>query len=385
MKFSFYRDDISRLSSDLLVLGIFEDFLEAEAYFPQLDKALEGLLSRVVKEEDFKGKEEQVLLLHTHNRLGISRVALLGLGKRTDFQIADTRKYGASAVQLAEKAGSRTVALALPSVDSTATGKTVQFLVEGTLLGRYRFERYKTKESRAKGKIESVKILIPPGETAPGLHVVSRAEIIARAVILARDLVNEPACQLTPQKLAEIAQSLAKEKGLACKVLGPKECERLKMNLFLAVSQGSVEEPRFIHLTYKPKGKEKSKKRLVLIGKGVTFDSGGLSLKQTQSMVDMKTDMAGAAALLGVVGALPDLGLAVEVHVIIAATENMISGSAYKLGDVFVGLAGKSVEIVNTDAEGRLTLADALAYGAKFSPDEIVDLATLTGACMVPL
>jgi len=384
MKFLFCSDDPGTLSTDLLAIGAFEDQVAEVPLFNQLDRQLEGLLSRLVEAEKFKAKDDQVLVLHTLERLGPARLALVGLGKRDDFQVTDTRRYGAAAVQAAQRASARGLALALPPLDPTALERSAQCLAEGVLLGAYRFDRYKSKESRDEA-VESATLLVPADRADSARLAVSRAEIVARAVATARDLVNEPASALTPRLLADFALGFAKDAGLECKVLGPRECEKLKMGLFLAVSRGSVEEPRFIHLTYRPKGKDKPKHRYVLVGKGVTFDSGGLSLKPTQSMLDMKTDMAGAAAVLAVAGALPALGLKAEVHVLIAATENMISGSAYKIGDVFAGMTGKTVEIVNTDAEGRLTLADAIAYGVKLAPDEIIDLATLTGACVVAL
>jgi leucyl aminopeptidase len=214
-------------------------------------------------------------------------------------------------------------------------------------------------------------------------RMVDRGKTVATAVARARDLVNEPAGELTPRRLAEIAKDLAKKAGLEAKVLGPKDCEKLGMGMYLAVAQGSDEEPRLIHLLYKPKSKPR--KRIVLIGKGVTFDSGGLSLKPSASMEDMKIDMAGAAVVISAIAALSELGVPYEVHAIAAATENMPSGKAYKLGDVLRSMAGKTVEINNTDAEGRLTLGDAITYAQAAEPDEVFDFATLTGACMVAL
>jgi leucyl aminopeptidase len=205
---------------------------------------------------------------------------------------------------------------------------------------------------------------------------------VAEAVARARDFVNEPAGQLTPRRLAELARELAASARLELTVLGREECQRLGMGLYLAVAQGSVEEPRFIHLAWKPAN---AKKRIILVGKGVTFDSGGLSLKPSDSMMDMKTDMAGAAAVLSALPLVASEALPVEVHALAACTENMISGSAYKLGDVLRSKAGKTVEINNTDAEGRLTLADALTYALELKPDAVFDFATLTGACVVAL
>jgi leucyl aminopeptidase len=202
--------------------------------------------------------------------------------------------------------------------------------------------------------------------------------------MLARDLVNECASEMTPVRLAGVAQMIAAEHGLEAEILGPSECAALGMGLYLAVSRGSVEEPRFLHLTYRPDGTPRRK--VVIIGKSVTFDSGGLSLKTMEGMMDMKMDMGGGAAVLGAASLLRRLNCPDEVHILCAATENMPSGSAYKLGDVLRSMDGKSVEINNTDAEGRLTLADAITFAKRrIQPDEIIDLATLTGAATVAL
>jgi leucyl aminopeptidase len=210
----------------------------------------------------------------------------------------------------------------------------------------------------------------------------ARAATTTRAVMRARDLVNEPAGWMTPRKLAELSGAWARQAGLEVTVLDRAACAELGMGLFLAVAQGSSEEPRFIHLAWKPAGAER---RVVLVGKGVTFDSGGLSIKTNDGMLDMKTDMAGAAAVLAAAVAAGEEKLPIEVHALAACTENMPSGSSYKLGDVLRSLDGKTVEINNTDAEGRLTLADALTYGLRLKPDVVLDFATLTGACIVAL
>lgn len=384
MKISICTDPLDILATDLLALGAFEDQWGDHVLLQQLDRTLKGEVTKIANSEGFKAKQDQRLLIHSLGQIQASRILLLGLGKREDFEIPDTRRYAARAVQQAAKAGARQLTLSLPPVDPTAQERSVQMLTEGLLLGSYRFDKYKTREL-SEGRVEAARVVVSTDRSDPLTLAVSRGQIIAEATIAARDLVNEPACFLTPTQLAEYAAALARDCGLECKLLGPKECEKQKMGLFLAVSRGSCEEPRFVHLTYRPRGKERPKRRFVLVGKAVTFDSGGLSLKPSASMLDMKTDMAGAAALLGVARALGPLGVQSEVHLILPATENMISGSAFKLGDVFSGMTGRSVEIVNTDAEGRLTLADALAYGSKLSPDEMIDVATLTGACVVAL
>lgn len=386
MKSSFYTDDPDKVQAGLFAIPIFEGKLGDSKDFLRLDKQLDGVLSGVSEQEEFTGKEGQTLVLHTHGRVPVQRVALVGLGKRDDFDLPDTRRYGSVIVELARSTHAREIASALPPIDGTAVDRASQFLVEGVLLAAYRYDRHLGSERRQALRLEQLKIVLGADFRGhPDQGALTRAAILGEAVCLARDWANDPPCELTPTKLADIATALARDAQLECKVLGPKDCERQKMRLFLAVAQGSVEEPRFLHLTYRPLGKDKPGQRFVLVGKGVTFDSGGLSLKPSASMVGMKADMAGAAAVLAVMSALPKLGLQSEVHALVATTENMISGSAYKIGDIVTGLGGKSVEVVNTDAEGRLTLADALAYGVRLKPDEIIDVATLTGACVVAL
>ena len=386
MKLTLFKKHVSELSTDLLTIGAFEGQLGETPLLQDIDQALEGQLTKIIQGETFTGKKEEALLIHTLDKMDSRRVMLIGLGKHDDFQVPDTRSYAARAILAAKKSHCESMAIALPSLSPSAHELAVQFLAEGLWLKSYQFEPYKSKASKDPICLDSIKI-IPGDNHGTGLDLgLARAKVIADAVIMARNLVNEPASSLTPSSLAQIAQEMASESGLECKILGKKECEKKKMFLFLAVSQGSEQAPQFIHLKYRPKGKEKPKYKIVLVGKGVTFDSGGLSLKPSASMVDMKGDMAGAATVLGVMQAISALGLKnCEVHGIIAAAENIISGSAYRVSDIFTGMAGKSVEIINTDAEGRLTLADALTYALKLSPGEIIDVATLTGACVVAL
>lgn len=386
MDLSLHVGELVELEVDLLVVSVFEEHTGETKDFGILDRALGGLLATTAEEESFKGKEGQLLGLHTHDKVKCRRVLVVGLGRREAFELSESRRLGAAAIDAARRWGSRKVAVALPPTDSSAAERASQFLAEGLRLAAYRFDRYMAEDRRKPLNVESVVIALGADFRGPLPQLsLARAAVVGDAVCLARDLVNEPGSEMTPSRLAEVAQALTKDEQIECKILGPRECEKQKMRLFLAVARGSTEEPRFIHLCYRPRGKDRPTRRVVLVGKGVTFDSGGLSLKPTANMVDMKDDMAGAAAVLGVMKALPQLGLKTEVHAIVAAAENMISGSAYKLGDVITGLGGKSVEITNTDAEGRLTLADALAYAVKLKPDEIVDVATLTGACVVAL
>ncbi|MDB4971544.1 MAG: Leucyl aminopeptidase [Myxococcales bacterium] len=395
MKLSFYTDDVTKLSCGVLGLLVFEDQVGEGAIFKAVDQRLDGLLARLVAEEQFKGKKGQTLSLHTHARVAPQRLLLVGGGARKDLQPADLRGFVARVVKSGAAAHSADVAVVLPYLDgaggTTTAERAAQFMSEGAVLGGYRFDRYLTGDKKKPFSVEEVKLVATSDNVDAGRldalkRGVQRGEQVASGVALARDLINEPAGDLTPTKMADVAQRAAKQHGLEIKVLGPKECQKLGMGMFLAVSHGSEEEPRFIHLTYRPKGKTVAKKKIALIGKGVTFDSGGLSLKPSAAMEDMKIDMSGAAAVISAIGVLADMGVPYEVHAIAACTENMPSGKSYKLGDVLRSMSGKTVEINNTDAEGRLTLGDAITYAIQeIKPDEIFDFATLTGACMVAL
>jgi leucyl aminopeptidase len=395
MKFSFSTDDAAKLTCGLIGLYCFEDSLGEGVLFQSLDRNLDGLLTRLVQEEQFKGKKGQTLTLHTHGRVAPDRVLLVGGGARKEFQPGDLRGFAARLVKAAAALQLKDVAVAVPvleaGVAATTTERAGQFLAEGAQLGAYKFDKYLTGDKKKPLTVDEIKLVGSPDNVdAARLEALKRGtqrgEVVAQGVALARDLINEPAGELTPTKLAEVAQRVAKQHGLDVKVLGPKECQKLGMGMFLAVAQGSDEEPRFIHLSYRPKGKTPPKKKVALVGKGVTFDSGGLSLKPSNAMEDMKVDMSGAAGVIAAIGVLADLGAPYEVHAIAACTENMLSGKSYKLGDVLKSMSGKTVEINNTDAEGRLTLGDAITYTLQeVKPDEIFDFATLTGACMIAL
>ncbi len=382
MKFTHFGAVPTEAQADLLAIPIFGDKLSESAVIGALDERMGGVVRPILEEEGFKARPQQTVVIHAQGKLPAKRVLLIGLGPEKDASPADLRHAAAKAAKTARSVGAKTLALAPPA--SFADERGVQFLAEGVLVGRYRFDRYLTNdESRRPDLLESTAIVAGGASESAFGRAVRRAEIVAGAVTRARDWVNEPAGTLTPRRLAAEAETLATARGLQVKILGPTECRELGMGMYLAVSQGSEEEPRFVHITYKPK--TPAKRRVCIVGKGVTFDSGGLSLKPSNAMEDMKVDMAGAAAVLSAVSALADLEAPVEVHAIAACTENMPSGKAYKLGDVLRSMAGKTVEINNTDAEGRLTLGDAITYALKQEPDELFDFATLTGACVVAL
>ena len=377
------RGGLADLDVDLLAVALHKENLKESENFKLLDQRLDGNLARIAEEERFTGKPLQTLLVHTHGKIAAPRLLLVGMGPKGETNVADLRHAAAKAARAARGVGVKRLGFALPPGRTDA--RSVELVAEGILLGRYKYDRYLTSDDAKRPDVlEGVVLAVgPEGDAQSFAAATRRGEIIAGAVARARDLVNEPAGDLTPRRLAAVAEELAKARGLEVEILGPEKCRELGMGMFLAVAQGSEEEPRFIHLTYKPK--TPAKKKVVLIGKAVTFDSGGLSLKPSSGMEDMKVDMAGSAAVIQAIGALAELEVPVEVHVLAAATENMPSGKSYKLGDVLRSMAGKTVEINNTDAEGRLTLGDAMAFAQTLKPDEIIDFATLTGACMVAL
>jgi len=377
---------------DALAITSFGDPAK-DPVFKSLDQALGGHLADVAKSESFEGKTGQVLSMHTHGRIPAKRVIVVGAGARADFANPSIRDVAAAVAQTANKINATSVGFVLPSFGGNREPLLVQLAVEGLYLGTYRFARYLTGDDAKKPQtLKSFGIFTDAKGKKPTAAqgrtfqaAASRGATIAASINHARDLINEPAAVITPVALAADAQAIAKKhKAVSVTVLTPKQCADLGMGMFLAVGQGSDQEARFIHMTYKPA--KKPKKKICFIGKGVTFDSGGYSLKPSNAMEDMKIDMSGAAAVISAMDAIATIGSEYEIHAVTAACENLVSGRAYKLGDVLHSMDGTTVEINNTDAEGRLTLGDAITYArTKIQPDELFDFATLTGACMVAL
>ncbi len=373
-------EPFDRCPCDLLLVAVPEDAVETDPRVKALDQRLSGQLGRLLSRAEFTGRADQSLDVDSLGQLPAATVGLIGLGNNTAPQPARVRDWAATAVRHAAARGASHVALA-PASD--LSDEAVRQLAEGIWLGAYRFDRYLTGERRPKRLVEQVTVLVPRRPGAAMRRSLERGKQVAEAVCLARDAVNEPPNQMTPQVLAERAVALAHRAKLSVKVLDAKGIDRAGMKLLAAVGRGSRNEPRFVHLHYTPK--QRKKKRIVLVGKGLSFDSGGLCIKPAQGMNEMKSDMAGAAAVMGVLSAVAALGLPVELHGILVAAENMPDGGAYRPGDVFGSLDGRTVEIINTDAEGRLVLADGLAFAVGLHPDLIIDVATLTGACVVAL
>jgi len=370
------------VQADVLVVGRYGDGVRLTPEVAALDRRLGGLLSSVLKTEKFEGKPGQISYFLTGGRIRAGRVIVVGLGPKKEAGAEALRRGTAAGVRRARDLGATAAAVFMP-LDGVSAQQRAQALVEGAILGTYRFDKY-LKEKNDK-TIDSVTVVEPEARhRVAAQQGVRLGEIWAASTCLTRDFVNEPANVVTPAYLAKRAAEIARAGGLKLKILERADCARLGMGAYLGVAQGSEEPPKFIHLTYTPKGRPR--RRIAVIGKGITFDSGGLDLKPADGMLRMKDDMSGAAAVLGIFHALPKLRLPIEVHGLIAATENMPSGTAQRPGDIVRAMNGLTIEIGNTDAEGRLTLADALAYAAKVvKPDEIVDMATLTGAIVMAL
>lgn len=365
-------------SGDGLAIGLFEDELELTGDLAALDETLSGLLKDLMTEMDFNGKSGSSVSTRVGNQSSIRKLIVVGLGKSDALKLDGIRRAAAASAKLAKKERCKTLGISLPVWNQDAAA-TAQAIVEGVELALYQDNRFKS-EPDDKPNVEQIDLLGFAEQTA----AVEYARKVCSGVFLARELVAAPANYVTPITLAETAQAIAQDYGLHVEILEKEECEALGMGAFLGVAQASDLPPKFIHLTYKPDGTPRRK--LAIIGKGVTFDSGGLNIKGAGSGIEMmKTDMGGAGATFGTAKAIAQIKPDVEIHFIVAATENMISGRAIHPGDILTASNGKTIEINNTDAEGRLTLADALVFTEKLGVDAIVDLATLTGACVVAL
>jgi leucyl aminopeptidase len=376
-----YRDlSPERIKTDLLALPVQEGGLN-DPVVRALDRRLKGNLSDRAKKNRFTGVEGTSLLYPTGGLLPAAHLLLIGMGKEQEIEADSWRKAGARARKEATGLGTGDIAFYLSS--DTGTENRAGAIVEGALLASYQFSKYRS-DSKPASNLRAITLFRPGLRRSAAIeHSVRLALDLSPGVFLARDLVNEPPSVTTARYLGEQAEHHCQGRGLSVEVWGKKKIEAMKLAGLLAVNRGSTEEPRFIVIRYRS-GK-RIKKRVALIGKGITFDSGGLSLKTAKSMETMKLDMAGGAAIIGAMSVLPHLAPEIEVTGYIPTTDNLPSGSAQKPGDIIRYLNGKTIEVLNTDAEGRLILADALALAAKEKPDCMIDLATLTGACMVAL
>jgi leucyl aminopeptidase len=384
------RTAISDLATELLVIQGFEHDREPTGELAEIDALFNGAVGRVLASGDFKGKRDETLVLYSPPAdAKVRRLLLVGVGKREDYVIERQRRAVGVAVRHAEKMGVREVALHLGHRHrlSEHLGGYYSALAatEAAVLAAWDFREMKSqKEDDATTRVESMTLVATSeAEEADYRAAAGHGNVIGRAANLARELQTRPANVATPTFLAETAGRIAGEHGLELTVLDRDQMRAEGLHALLAVAQGTAEEPRFIVLEYN--GGSEAKRPLALVGKGITFDTGGISIKPAERMEDMKYDMSGAAAVLGAMQGIAELKLAVNVVAVVPATENMPSGTAVKPGDVIRTHLGKSVEVINTDAEGRLVLADALSYVQRYNPAAIVDAATLTGACVIAL
>ena len=376
-------DDIR---APLLASFRFEEDGGVEGTLGALDRALGGGVARLFERGDFRGRKDETSVLYRGGESGPDRLVLAGLGKRAAFTLQALRRAVGNVVRQAERLRVREVALHLENieVDGLSREDVTAAAVEAAVMAVWDWRDLKTvTNDPMKIDVASIEVVVPD---APSLQATERGarrgEAQGRAANFARDLAIRPGNVATPTYLAEAARGIAERFGMKLTVLDRADMEREGMHALLAVAQGSEEEPRFIVLEHRAGG---DRPMLALIGKGVTFDSGGISIKPSERMEEMKFDMSGAAGVLGAMQGIAELGLEANVVAIVPSTENLPSGTAVKPGDVIGSLLGKTIEVVNTDAEGRLILADALAYAQRYEPAAMVNAATLTGAVGIAL
>jgi leucyl aminopeptidase len=371
-----WNGELTQFSGDVLAIGRFDGETPSPAE-KKLDAALGGALGAAADRLRFKGKARQRVAVPASDKLAANHVVLVGLGKKSECGPAVLRDLSALAIEVALAERYPTVGL-VPPRDGL---DTVEQMALGASLGAYRFyDLLSEPEDGPRATIEAVSILTDESAEA----TLARAAGLAEAVCLGRTLINEPANICTPERLEGVARDIATAPGFEITVFGRPEIEAKGLGGIEAVSRGAANPPRFIHLKYVPEGHDGSDP-IALVGKGLTFDSGGLSIKPAKSMFEMYIDMGGSAAVLGAMRAVATLQPKVAIHAIVGACENMTGSHAYRPGDVITIYGGKTVEVLNTDAEGRLVLADALEYAAELNPKAVIDLATLTGACVVGL
>ena len=387
MQIEVRQGNITAVAADAVIVNLFEGVTHPGGATGAMDARIGGLIRRLIESGEFKGKLNETAVLHVGGDLPFRKVVVVGLGKSSEFDAERVRQVSATAAQAAAKGKVKTIATIVhgAGIGGLDPAVAAQSVAEGTLLGLYRYDKYKTRKANGEdssGRPERLVIAEMDAAKVPVIQAgVDRGVILAEATNFARDLVNAPGNELTPAELARRAKAMADECGLECTILGREEMAKLGMGALLGVAQGSAHEPQLIVVRYR--GADGPP--VALVGKGVTFDTGGISLKPSEGMAAMTTDMAGAAAVLGAMRAIAQLKPRQHVIAVAPCVENMPSGTAQRPGDIVRAMTGKTIEIDNTDAEGRLILADAVAYAESLGAHTIVDVATLTGACVVAL
>ncbi len=373
---------------DAILVGIHENGAEFNPVVREINRLLGGAVSKVLERKGFSGRPEQIEVVGAGVSIPATYIFLCGLGKAETVGSEQIRQAMGRASLRARDMGLKTLATTTAAFNDRATGGAIKdvasAMTEGALLALYRFSKYKVKEDTNSRYIEELRVVEGGKDAAREAEKGAvQGRIIAESVNFARDLINHPANDMTPIILAETAKKMAKANRMKCTVLSKPQIERLGMGAFLGVAKGSQEPPKFIILEYH--GGKKGEKPIVIVGKSITFDSGGISLKPSEGMGKMKYDMSGGAITLGVLKAAAMLRIPVNLVGLLPATENMPSGTASRPGDVLQSMNGRTIEVISTDAEGRLALADALFYATRYKPKWVIDIATLTGACVIAL
>jgi len=383
MEIKVIAGDIVQAQADAIVVNLFEGVEKPGGATAAVDAALGGAISSLIAQGELKGKLAEVGIVHTLGKLPARIVAVAGLGKRENFNMDKVREVAGEFCRSLRRLNCRRIATILhgSGLGGLNPEDSARAITEGAILGLYGFNKYRKPEHK---EVEEILLVVREQEKIPILEAgIARGRIIGEAVNFARDMVNEPANYMTPTRLAEVAKKIAEQHNLELQVFDATEMEQMGMGALLGVARGSSQPPKFIVLSYKGNGS--SGKTMGFIGKSITFDSGGISIKPSEGMGDMKADMAGGAAVMAAIKAIAQLKLKINVTAIVPAAENLPSGNALKPGDIIRAMNGKTIEVISTDAEGRLTLADALSYAVQQGLSPLIDLATLTGACRIAL
>ena len=383
MKFQVVSGNALRVRVDALAIPLFADGAESEIA-KLADRALGGILRNMRKRGEIKARDGETVVVPAARGVAAKRIVLIGLGKRADFTVAALQKIAGIAVRAASSRDLRSVAIALPDGVEFDARQAGELIAEGAIMGTFNPAPYRSKRDERPDLAGSMHVVArDPSSVAALKRGIARGTVLGEAANLVREMVNKPSNEMRPKDIALQAKEIAKKHGLKITVLDRKDMKKLGMGSFLSVAAGSDEPPKMIALEYT--GDKNSKTVLGLVGKGITFDSGGISLKPAQNMEAMKGDMAGGATVVAAMSAIGRLKPKVNVIGVVAATENMPSGHATKPGDVVRAMNGKWIEVTNTDAEGRLVLADGLSWARKLGATHLIDIATLTGAVVIAL
>ena len=383
MEIKIASGNIREAEADAILLCLFEGTDRLEGDLAEIDSALEGVITRLLESREIKGKPGRLTNIHSLGKLPSSRVVICGIGKEDELSLEVIRNTTAEACRSLEQKNIETIASIIFRSNQIPPDKASQAMTEGALLGTYCFRRHITREAEH-GKISQLTIITDDDRLISEMESgCEKGKIVGEAAMNARDMVNEPANYMTPFDMATIARQTGNETGLEVEILEKKEMQEMGMGALLGVARGSEQPPKFIVMKYN--GGKSTGTEIALIGKAITFDSGGISIKPSAGMEEMKDDMSGGASVIAVMGAIARLKPEINVLGLVPATENLPGGNALKPGDVITQMEGKTIEIISTDAEGRLALSDAIGYARKQEVKRIVDIATLTGAMQVAL